>query len=174
MIVRRCERRIGQLVRMGQERGEIRSQGQIKGRNGVTFEYGYDNVKSPHEAMGLAASQTDARQDHYAMADVSDGIFERAIEPLLANACSISWGRESRHLARPCGLPGRPARGVLPCVGGRLRRGEGDLRRVSRAAAVSRRRAQERPTGRVGRHQRAGAARAGQGAQEGELSGSAI
>jgi hypothetical protein len=74
-IVRRCERRIGELVRVGQERGEIRKRG-----DDCRTDLVHRNVEgllSPREATRIASASE--RTLHYAMADAPDEQFEQAI-----------------------------------------------------------------------------------------------
>jgi hypothetical protein len=47
-IVRRCERRVGELVRAGQEEGTVRPPKDIPGRDGRT--HGYDPIPAPKAA----------------------------------------------------------------------------------------------------------------------------
>lgn len=75
-IVRRCERRIGELVREGQARGEIR----VRGSN----QYDAEDVRnaehppmSPRDATGIAAKAV--LSEHYLMADTEGEDFERAV-----------------------------------------------------------------------------------------------
>lgn len=66
-IVRRCERRIGQLVREGQERGEIRRQGQSR-------------ITNMESSTLVFQDGTSERADAYAMAATSDAGFDQAVE----------------------------------------------------------------------------------------------
>lgn len=75
-IVRRCERRIGELVRVGQERGEILRQGQTLARLDPTR--GGD-LRRPHEAMGVSEHDHKAIADLYAAGDAPSETFEQAI-----------------------------------------------------------------------------------------------
>lgn len=72
-IVRRCERRIGQLVREGQERGDILSTGQNRIHAGRAV--AVNNSPSPTTAAGVKHRSEVAEM--YAMTDgVSDEQFE--------------------------------------------------------------------------------------------------
>jgi hypothetical protein len=72
-IVRRCERRIGQLVREGQERGEIRTRGDDTRTDLVRDK---DEVKS---ARGFF-QHSDEMSHSYAMAGAPDEQFESALD----------------------------------------------------------------------------------------------
>src|SRR5579875_2695711 len=80
-IVRRCERRIGQLVREGQERGEIAKPGDIGAMPGPRTGGEPGNQRGEHlgrpgEVAGLG---TAALTDHYTLADAPNDTFEAAI-----------------------------------------------------------------------------------------------
>ncbi len=76
-VVRRCERRVGELVRAGQEEGTVRPPSQTVGRVG---NYGRaratSHLPAPLEYFGAHQEQ----KDSYAMADASSADFDQAIE----------------------------------------------------------------------------------------------
>jgi len=84
-IVRRCERRIGELVRQGQRDGTVLSRGQTVGDR----TRGCD-LRRPHEAVGVSENDRKAVSDAYAMADSPNEEFEEA----------ISEAREEGNLSR--------------------------------------------------------------------------
>lgn len=86
-IVRRCERRIGELVKQGQREGTVLSRGQTLSRLDPT--HGGD-LRKPHEAMGVAENDHKAMGDSYALADAPPEQFEQA----------ISDAREEGNLSR--------------------------------------------------------------------------
>lgn len=73
-IVRRCERRIGELVREGQTRGEIAKPGDIGGNRA-----GDGRTQHLRSSAEFFEDPTEGRRDAYAMADAPDEQFERAI-----------------------------------------------------------------------------------------------
>ena len=73
-IVRRCERRIGELVREGQANGTIR-----KRRAGAELRVHPHELESPHDAAGVALGSKARLSEHYAMADADSDAFEGAI-----------------------------------------------------------------------------------------------
>ncbi|HVX20933.1 MAG TPA: hypothetical protein VHB02_06280 [Acidimicrobiales bacterium] len=75
-IVRRCERRIGQLVRKGQEEGSIRAPGSDT-RTDLPDRV-HHVVPGPREAVG--ATHRSELEPLYRMADSSDDSFDQAIE----------------------------------------------------------------------------------------------
>jgi len=75
-IVRRCERRIGQLVHEGQERGEIAKRGDIGASQAGALNAGH--LLRPGEVIGSASKQ--AVTETYTMADTPDEDFDEAIE----------------------------------------------------------------------------------------------
>lgn len=109
-IVRRCERRIGQLVREGQERGEIRRHGEHGSWEG--------RVHLPDGKTSSSALFTSGKeQTHtYALARADDDTFEETVPasllyPILTNRGSIrsecpgqavSWDLEICHAFRIC------------------------------------------------------------------------
>ncbi|MHB8190643.1 MAG: hypothetical protein ACYDHP_09550 [Ferrimicrobium sp.] len=73
-IVRRCERRVGELVRAGQEEGTVRTSTELAGQGPRT--HGYSVRSAPAEFFNTHKEQTDS----YAMADASNEDFDQAIE----------------------------------------------------------------------------------------------
>lgn len=73
-IVRRCERRIGELVREGQRDGRVLTRGER-----LSDVHGDEQVLRPSEAMGIGANSKAAISQHYSMADVPNEQFETAI-----------------------------------------------------------------------------------------------
>ena len=80
-IVRRCERRIGELVREGQKNGTIRKQGQSR----------LASLDSPKTVSGV--DHTEELGQTYAMADAPTGEFEQA----------VADAREEGNLSRAAG-----------------------------------------------------------------------
>lgn len=90
-IVRRCERRIGELVREGQERGDIYRQGQggggdhqpgVRGsapRDHDAARGQEDDRRTVADAFGVQRHSSRAVHETYAMADAPDDTFEDAI-----------------------------------------------------------------------------------------------
>ena len=78
-IIRRCERRVGELVRQGQAEGTIKARGDGVFDRGDRY-YPDATVKkeSPHFVMGVKAS-SDLISDSYAMADADPDTFEQAL-----------------------------------------------------------------------------------------------
>jgi hypothetical protein len=75
-IVRRCERRIGELVREGQERGEIAKRGDVgNGRPRVDGERAH-HLRSSSEFF---TDGTQERKDSYVMADAPAEQFDAAV-----------------------------------------------------------------------------------------------
>lgn len=112
-IVRRCERRIGELVRAGQVEGTVLKRGQTRAK----LDVGPDRHLGPAEAMGIERKNFNAVTDHYAMADAGGERFEQAIadakaEGNLSRANVVrkikggptpqsersDWHRNTRHL----------------------------------------------------------------------------
>lgn len=75
-LVRRCERRIGQLARQGQEQGQIARRGDIGGHPSPGLQRGGDLVRVT-EFVGV--DHPSALTPLYAMADVPPEHFEEAI-----------------------------------------------------------------------------------------------
>lgn len=75
-IVRRCERRIGELVREGQRDGAILRQGQTARRPGHEV---VGELRHAHEVMGAGGRTDPIVRDSYAMADAPEQDFEAAI-----------------------------------------------------------------------------------------------
>jgi hypothetical protein len=73
-LVRRCERRIGQLVRDGQEEGTVLTRGQRRDLHRD------EDLKSATELMGVAPGSIAAVSQHYSMADAAEGDFESALD----------------------------------------------------------------------------------------------
>lgn len=76
-IVRRCERRIGELIREGQREGTIAKTGDI-GRSAKGDRRG-DHLIRPHEALGQPNRAPQLAHEHYAIADASAEQFEQAV-----------------------------------------------------------------------------------------------
>jgi hypothetical protein len=76
-IVRRCERRVGELVRKGQEEGTILTKGQQMSR---VDPLRIGEVRRPHEAMGIGVNDHVAQSDAYAFAAAPAEDFDAAIE----------------------------------------------------------------------------------------------
>jgi hypothetical protein len=74
-IVRRCERRIGELVREGQRAGSIAT----RGVNRYVLEAHGDALLSPHDAAGIDRNSRTTLRDYYAAADATGEDFERAV-----------------------------------------------------------------------------------------------
>jgi hypothetical protein len=74
-IVRRCERRIGELVRAGQREGTVLTRGQTLRRLDPV---GVRDLGRPHELMGVGLA-SDAVSDTYVMADAPPDQFEQAV-----------------------------------------------------------------------------------------------
>lgn len=74
-LVRRCERRIGELVREGQQEGTILKRGQTRAK----LDVGRDRHLGPTDAMGVDRSNFEAVTDTYTMADASAEQFEQAV-----------------------------------------------------------------------------------------------
>ncbi|MCU1492826.1 MAG: hypothetical protein JWO62_590 [Acidimicrobiaceae bacterium] len=64
-IVRRCERRIGELERVGQERGEVLRRGQTIAKLDPLRA---GDLRRPHEVMGLSERDSDGMAHAFAMA----------------------------------------------------------------------------------------------------------
>ncbi len=74
-IVRRCERRIGELVRHGQRDGTIAKRGDIGGNRADD-----ERVHHLQRPSDFFADGTQERADSYAMADAPEEEFERAVD----------------------------------------------------------------------------------------------
>ena len=77
LMVRRAERELGVAIREGQDRGEIKSYGQNKGRYN-TPSSGLEEPASPTEFLGNSGSTT--REIYLMTDDVSDEEFNNAVE----------------------------------------------------------------------------------------------
>ncbi len=73
-VVRRCDRRVGELVRARQEEGTVRPPKDIPARDGRT--HGYDPLPAPAEFFSTHKEQTDS----YILAGAGDEEFDQAIE----------------------------------------------------------------------------------------------